>query len=230
MKISAKNVSGIITVCILLISSPVWAQQPGNSGPGQERGKRPVRQNIGPARQSDAGFGVGINWTELNLTDEQQAQMRAKRRGFQISTAELQQKLRFARQDLVLAMRQQPVDQAKIESAWAEISTLQHQLGEAETEHILALRSLLTQEQLEAVQKNRETRQELQELKTEYRDMLLSPGKIDIETLKQLQAQITEKELALQKERIENRAERFQALTPEQGGQPQPLRRGNPRG
>lgn len=225
MKKFAKNVLGIATVCTLLISSAVWAQQSGNVNPDRKGGNRQMRGNAG-VRQRKDGFGMRINWAELNLTEEQKTQMQEKRREFQVDTAELQQKMRFARQDLGTAMRQDPIDQASVDSKWAEISALQQQLGEAETEHMLALRSILTQEQLEALQKSRETRQELQELKTEYRDLLLSPGEIDAATLKQLQAQITEKELALQKERTENRAERFQALTPEQQQQLQSDRRG----
>ncbi len=219
MKKSARNVLGMTTICVLLISSVVWAHQSGNMISGQKgRGRQMCGEDR--RRPDRDGFGMGINWAELNLTDDQKAQMQEKFREFQTATAELREKMRFARRDVRTVMRQNQVDQAKVDSAWAEIGTLQQQLDEAQTDHMLALRSILTQEQLETIQKNRETRQELQELKAEYRDMLFSSGEIDVEQLKALQAQITEKELALQRDRAEDRAEEraewLQELTPEQ--------------
>ena len=216
----------VVTLGTLFTSSASWAQ-PRKTGSGRQfSGKQAGRGQARPDQKFGGGFGMRFNWAELNLSEEQKTQMQEKRREFQLSTSELQQKMRFARQDLGTAMRQDPVDQTKVDSVWAEISALQQKLGEAETEHMLALRSILTQEQLEILQKNRETQQELQELKAEYRDLLLSPGEIDAEKLKQLQAQITEKELALQKERVENRVEKFQSLTPEQRKQNRRKRQG----
>ncbi len=226
-----RTMLGVFMIGALLFSSVTWAQ-PGNDDPGQPpfMGKHGERGDDGPDRKFGNDFGIRFNLAALNLSEEQMTQLHEQRREFEISTAELRQKMRFAQQDLRMEMRNEPADQAKIDRLWSEISTLQQQLGDAETEHLLALRNILTPEQLAALQQKQDTAQELRELKEAYRELLLSPDTPDAEKLKQLQTQITEKEIALQKERIEKRTERFQSLSPEQREQFQVFPRRKRRG
>lgn len=228
---------GIITVCVVSLVSAVWAQEPADAtnAPRQIQTKR---ANVGqPQRNVRAGRGPGgpggnagisFNLAEIELSEEQKASMLEKRREFQINTAEIRQKLQFAQKDLRSEMRKDPVDQAKVDSLWAEITSLKQQLGEVETEHMLALRSILTPEQLEKLQKTGETARELRELKAELQEMLLASGEPDAEKLKQLQTQIVEKEVALEKERVAKMAERMASLPEDQREQfrQNPMQRG----
>jgi Spy/CpxP family protein refolding chaperone len=65
-------------------------------------------------------------------------------------------------------------------------------------------------------QANKDLFEELRELKEDLRVLLLSPDGIEMEQLEQLQAQIAEKEFALEKARVENLLEIRDVLTPEQ--------------
>jgi Spy/CpxP family protein refolding chaperone len=157
-----------------------------------------------------------INWAELDLSEEQKDQIQQKSRDFQVNTAEIRQKLQFAQQDLRAEMREEPVDQAKVDSLWADITSLKQQIAEVEAELFLEIKNLLTPEQLEKLRESEATAQELRELKAELREILLAPGEPDAAKVKELQAKIAEKEVALQKERVENFVQKMESLTPEQ--------------
>lgn len=210
------KVIGTVAVCTLFIASTGLAQSARmqsqrQSGPNVEKQQR----NRVPGRDFGGG-GMMINWAELDLSEEQKEQMSEKRREFQVNTAEIQQKLQFVQQDLRAEMRKDPVDQAKIDGLWDEITALKQQIGEAEANYFLEVRNLLTPEQLEKLRESEATMQELRELKAELREMLLAPGELDAAKVKELQAKIAEKEVALQKERFETLAQKMKSLTPEQ--------------
>ena len=209
---------GIVTVGSLSIASLGWTK-PGNNRsdhrfqPGQTG---IVQQRKGGVPDRNRAGGLMINWTKLDLSEEQKEQMQQTLREFQLGTAEIRQKLQFAQQDVRNEMRRDPIDQAKIDNLWANITTLKQQLGEASTNRLLAIKSFLTPEQLEELQERGETAQELRDLRAEYRELLLAPGETDSEQLQKLQAKITEKEIALEKERSDKLAQRWAELTPEQ--------------
>jgi len=94
--------------------------------------------------------------------------------------------------------------------------SLKQQIAEVESDRFLEIKNLLTPEQLEKLRESDATAQELHELKAELREMLLAPGESDAAKVKALQTKITEKEVALQKERFEKFAQKMESLTPEQ--------------
>ena len=154
----------------------------------------------------DRGFGFGSFLGELSLSDEQKTQMQEKYREFRLATEETNLKLRFAQRDLRMAMREQPVDQTKIDDLWVNITELRQAQAKARLDQLLELKSILTEEQLATLQARENERQELQALRSEYRRLLLASGEADVVKLQELQAKITEKELFLEKERAEKRA------------------------
>lgn len=216
---------GIAAVCALGFSLISGAQPKGQANLRQmpvnrenamqfQRDGAPGPVQGGPVQGRDAGFG--INLAGVELSDEQREQIQQQMRDFQVNTADIRQQLQFAEQDLRQEMRNDPVDQAKVDSLWAKITDLNQKMGEAQVNHMLALKGILTPEQLATIQKNEQVALELQKLRIEQRELLLASGAPDVQRLQQIQAEIAEKEVALQRERFENIAEKFANLTPEQ--------------
>ncbi len=212
---------GMTLLATVLIASVVFAQR-GNSPQNQKGGRKQGKFNHQqrgdrPGRRSGREMGLGFFRGDLNLSDEQKTQVQEKSREFQLATEETRLKLRFAQQDLRMAMQQEPVDQAKIDSLWADIAGLRQVQDEARIEQLLELKNLLTDEQLASLQARENAKQELQTLKAEFHGMLLTSGEIDTAKLQELQAEITEKELVLEKERAEKRAARQDDFTKRHG-------------
>lgn len=141
-----------VTLSVFWMSSPGWAQSQ-NAHPSQQlvaqapqRGEFPEPL---PGREQGEYEDIRINWRELGLSKEQQEQIQQKRREFQINTAGIREELKFAQQDLRAEMVKDPVDRAKIDSVLSTISTLKQRMSEAAVQNLLAIKSILTQEQLE---------------------------------------------------------------------------------
>jgi Spy/CpxP family protein refolding chaperone len=240
------KVMSIVTVCSLCIAFVGWAQSentaeeaPGpqlmakgpenfQQHPGQPRrmpgnAQRPEGMQQQMSQRQGGNFGMGFNLRDIELTEDQKTQMQSIIRDFQTNTATIRQKLQFAYQDLRAEMQKETVDQAKVDGFWAEITELKTQLGEAQANQMLAMKGILTPEQLEAIRTSGQTARELQALKAELREVLLAEGAPDVQQLQALQAQIAEKEVALEKEKAEKLAERkaemqakLESLTPEE--------------
>ena len=219
---------GIVAVCTFGLTF-VSSAQPNAQGnlrqnmpqDGRQTADNRPNRDFSPqgdmqGRQPGGNLGFGLNLAGIELSDEQKDQMRQQMRDFQVNTAEIRQKLQFAEQDLRQEMRNETVDQAAVESLWAEITNLKQQIGQAQVNHILALKGILTPEQLATIQENESTVIELQKLRLEERELLLASGAPDVQRLQQIQAEIAAKEVALERERVENRTERFANLTPEE--------------
>lgn len=211
---------GIVAVCTfgltLVSGAQPKAQQntrqmPGNRS-GQDQDQRGGVQN----RQDDRKGGFGLNLAGIELSDDQKAQFQQQMRDFQVNTAEIRQQLQFAEQDIRQEMRNETVDQANVDNLWAKITELKQQFGEAQINHMLAMKDILTAEQLATIQDNERAALELQKLRLEQRELLLASGAPDAQRLQQIQAQIAQKEVALERERFENIAERFANMTPEE--------------
>jgi Spy/CpxP family protein refolding chaperone len=210
----------------------MMAKRPGNvrqqTGPQAGQGQGNIQRQGGMPQQQMAqrqggNVGMGLDLRGIELTEEQKTQMQSIIRDFQIKTAEIRQKLQFAYQDLRTEMQKEPVDQAKVDGLWAEITDLKKTLGEAQANQMLAMKGVLTPEQLETIRTSGQTARDLQALKAELREVLLTEGAPDVEKLQALQAQIAEKEVALEKEKAEKLAERkaemqakLESLTPEE--------------
>ena len=204
---------GMTLVATVFISSLAFAQA-GNVQPnrrdGAKQGGIDQKQDARVGRRGGDRelMGLGFFLGDLNLSDEQKAQMREKSREFQLASEESRLKLRFAQQDLGAVMRETPVDQAKVDGLWAEIAELRQAEAKVRVDQLLELKSILTEEQLTTLQTQENERQELQDLKAEFRELLLASGEADVATLQELQAKITEKELVFEKERVAKRAAR----------------------
>ncbi len=211
---------GIVAVCTFGIALVSGAQQRDQQNTHQTQGKRPDRdqgqRGGGQNRQNDRKGGFGLNLAGIELSEEQKAQFQQQMRDFQVNTAEIRQQLQFAEQDIRKDMRNETVDQANIDSLWAKITELKQQFGEAQTNHMLAMKGILTAEQLATIQDNESAALELQKLRLEQRELLLASGAPDVQRLQQIQAQIAQKEVTLERERLENMAERFANMTPEE--------------
>lgn len=250
----------IVMVSMFTLSLSGWAQ-PGNVEPGQgpqfigPPEQIPEDQNLRQGKpikkgpdQADETSGIRINWRALNLTEEQLAQIKQYRRSFQINSAGMREELKFVQQDLREEIEQATADRAKIDQLVSELSNLKQRLSEAAVQNILAIKSVLTQEQLnllaeqqarlprelqrlklsseqktqiwqimkDFMKKTRGIEMELQDLKLELRETLLSSSEVGSSKLGQLQADIAEKELALEKARIDQLVRMREVLTPEQ--------------
>ncbi len=129
--------------------------------PGRNRGLM-RRQGMGYGRNRGAmrrqGMGFGQNqgrqrmwliWQDMGLSEEQQSQLWQIQRDFQVNTAAMRAELRYTQQDLRLEIAQDTPDQANIDSLLNEIAGLNEQFSEAETQHFLAIKAILTPEQVE---------------------------------------------------------------------------------
>ncbi len=253
----------IVIISIVALSSIVWAQ-PGESEYGfegqepqltdssdQSFDKQRFRQKKPGSKRpdkNDAMSGIRINWRALKLTEEQKEQIKQHRRNFQINTAAIREELKYVQQDLGQEMQKDTVDRTKIDRLVTDLSNLKRRLNEAAIQNILAIKSVLTQEQLnmlanqqvrlpkelqriqltseqrmqvrqimkDSMQTTRGIQMELQDFKLELREMLLSSDEVNSAQLEQLQASIAEKELALEKTRIDGLLQMREVLTPEQ--------------
>jgi Spy/CpxP family protein refolding chaperone len=205
---------------------------------------RPGRSDGPDGQMPVGGLGMGLPLQGLDLSDEQRAQIQQAQRDFQTKTAALEQQLQFAQEDLQAEITNETTDQAKVDGLLQQLATIKGQLAEAQTEHLLAVRGVLTPEQiaqldtvqiripkqanLSAEQQTKLAailkasaatlkglRQELQDLREQAREMVTAP-ELDAAQLKALQGQITEKETALEKARVDQLLQIKTVLTPEQ--------------
>jgi len=148
-RINVWSLIAVITVSILCISSFGWAQSQDDPPPmpPAPQGMEP----IGPGSDREQGdYGnIRINWKQLALTEEQQAQIDQKRREFRINTAGIREELQLAEQDLRRELVKDPVDRSKIDKLVNDLSALKQKMGDAALQNLLAIRSVLTPEQLE---------------------------------------------------------------------------------
>ena len=211
---------GIVAVCTfgltLVSGAQPKSQQNTRQMPENRSGKAQGQKGGVQNRQNDRKGGFGLNLAGIELSDDQKAQVQQHMRDFQVNTAEIRQQLQFAEQDIRQEMRNETVDQANVESQWAEITSLKQQIGQAQTNHMLAMKGILTPEQLATIQENERAALDLQKLRLEQRELLLASGAPDVQRLQQIQAQIAQKEVALERTRFENIAERFANMTSEE--------------
>jgi Spy/CpxP family protein refolding chaperone len=144
-----------ILLTLFCISSLGWAQT---------KKQAPLRKYLSqvgqivpqprPAPVPEQGeFGdMRIDWRELDLSEEQRETIQQKRRDFQVQTASIRTELRFCHQDLQVEIRKDITDHSRIESLLNDISTLSVQLSEAAVRNILAIKEILTPDQLGKLQ------------------------------------------------------------------------------
>jgi Spy/CpxP family protein refolding chaperone len=126
----------LLIIAGVLVASNAWAFR---GGPGMGSGC-----GIGP------GYGMGTGWaSSLELTDDQQAEIAARRVTFATETDPLRDKLFSKRMELRNLWAQASPDQSAIAAKQKEIQALQNKLQEKATEFQLQCREVLTPDQQE---------------------------------------------------------------------------------
>ena len=147
-----------VMICCLFSSSSLQAQegfpQPLDLSPqflaqaSPQEAPQNMRANqwLQPQAQGEFG-GVRLNWAKLGLSQKQKVQIAQKRREFQVNTAALREKLKFAEQDLRAELEQDQIDRGKIDALLSELSSLKQELSEAAVQNLLDIKSVLPPEQ-----------------------------------------------------------------------------------
>ena len=122
----------VLIVALVFTASSAWAFRGGcGAGPG-------LGSWISPYLSS-----------ELDLTEDQKAQLQAKEEALQTEVNPLRDELFSKRMELRSLWTQNPIDEAKILAKQKEIQTIQNQIQDKVTLHRLECRQLLTAEQRE---------------------------------------------------------------------------------
>jgi Spy/CpxP family protein refolding chaperone len=95
---------------------------------------------------------------KLNLTEEQQAQIRKLRVDFQKKEIQNEAKIKLARLDLGQMVQADKPDRSSIEKAIRDISSLQTDTKIARVDQMLAIRNILTPDQLKTWKEQRMNR------------------------------------------------------------------------
>ncbi|MFH1857878.1 MAG: periplasmic heavy metal sensor [Candidatus Omnitrophota bacterium] len=134
---------GILT----LVSSVSALAQPPGEGPGgadRQRDRERMRQEF---------------IQELNVTPEQQEKLDNQRREHQTRGKELVEKLRAKQLELRTELEKPAIDKNKVNAIVSEMKTLMGKRLDLRVEGILAMRSVLTPEQVAKMQEKRKERQ-----------------------------------------------------------------------
>ena len=95
------------------------------------------------------GMGPGVGWmSNLNLTQEQTNELNSLRQNFMKDTLATRSKLASVRVELQTLFAQADVDDARLKAKHGEMLKLQRELQEKRFEFRLAVRKILTPEQL----------------------------------------------------------------------------------
>ncbi|MFH1622767.1 MAG: periplasmic heavy metal sensor [Candidatus Omnitrophota bacterium] len=133
-----KNVASLIVVVVLMVSaSAVYA----NPEKGVREGK------IGQGKKMRANF-----IEELNLTPEQQEQLKTQRSANKEDHKQLREKLRAKREELRQELEKQEINKEKVYSIIAEIKVLTGEELEQRVERIISMKEVLTPEQYQQLQ------------------------------------------------------------------------------
>jgi len=154
-RLFVRYLSGMIVGWMLCLSLSVWAQAPADLQEGmppaqmEPQGGPGMRPFDNLLTQMGSGTGeIRIDWNQLGLSPQQKGEMIKKRREFQIAAAGLREALTFAEADLREEMMNAGGDRAKIEAILHAMSTLKLQLSEAAVNNLLAIKGILTPEQV----------------------------------------------------------------------------------
>ncbi len=129
----------VATATVFLSGASLGQQMQGMGGMKGESGQG-MRQRVMQFRERAAD--------KLNLTDDQKKQMEKLRLDLQKKNIPLQSQIRLARLDIREQMMADKPDRAKIEKLMRQVSDLQLQVKVNGLDHMLAVRNLLTPEQL----------------------------------------------------------------------------------
>jgi Spy/CpxP family protein refolding chaperone len=129
---------GLLVIGLVLIGSNAWAFRGGcGMGPGM-----------------GTGPGMGMNpriASELNLSEDQQAQIQSKQEAFMEGIAPLRNEMLAKREELRQLWAKSDPDQSLISAKQEEIRSIQAQMQERATQHRLDCREVLTPEQREKI-------------------------------------------------------------------------------
>ena len=141
-----------VTITMVSISSFAYAPKQGNfSGCAVSpnrfagQGQGPAGQNFTPPAQNDTPRGM----FNLELSAEQQAEMRKMMLSFQKETLELRNQIQLKQLEMRELMLEDPVDMDQVRNKLEEISELQVEVRMKAIERQIKFRELLSPEQLE---------------------------------------------------------------------------------
>ncbi|MFH1645528.1 MAG: Spy/CpxP family protein refolding chaperone [Candidatus Omnitrophota bacterium] len=142
MKIKFLGTLAVLLVVVMLSSSAIVFAEPE---PGFQKGKT-----------GEHGSKQFANIAkELNLTDEQQAQMKEHRQEHKQKAKEVKEVLKAKRQELKQELENPEVDKSKVYSIANEIESLVGKQLELRVEKVLAMREILTPEQFQQLQEKK---------------------------------------------------------------------------
>jgi Spy/CpxP family protein refolding chaperone len=122
--------TGLLVAMVALVSALAFGQMA--QGGGQRGGQPGVRQAM---------------MKKLNLTEQQQTQMRKLRADLEKKNIQTSSKIQLARIDMKELMLADKPDRTALEKKLREITDLQHQRKLDRLDHMLAVNALLTPEQ-----------------------------------------------------------------------------------
>jgi len=114
---------------------------------------QPSSQSMKRGDQAQMGGPMAM-MRNLNLTDEQQAQIRKLHVDFQKKQIQNQAKVRLARLDLAQMIQADKPDRAAIEKAIRDIASTETETKLARVDQLLAIRNVLTPEQQKTMKQN----------------------------------------------------------------------------
>jgi Spy/CpxP family protein refolding chaperone len=146
-----------ILVSLLMVS---YAMAHGvNSGMGMQGQGTSHMAKMGMLGSQGMGMGmkngrgmVGMGWvSNLNLSQEQKTKLAKLRQKFMMDTLETRSKLAAKRVELRTLFTQSGINSAKLKTTYKELLTLQMQMMERRFDFRLAMRGVLTPDQLSRI-------------------------------------------------------------------------------
>ena len=156
----------LMTIAAAALACVAMAQEPENAaprgpmaqrghGPMMERGNGPMMQRgeMGPGAGADSAVMAVMNprvAEKIGLSDEVRAQIKDIDQKSRESVRELQKKTREAMKKQADLMSAEKVDEGAVMGAIDELFDLRKEMAKSQTRRVIAVKSLLTPEQLKA--------------------------------------------------------------------------------
>ena len=133
-----------LTLALLFLTTQAYAQidKKQRSGPGKEGMMKKARQSI---------------VKELNLSEEQQRQVKRQRQKHMQAAKEVHKTLRAKKKELRIELEKTDVDTSKINAISSEIKSLFSKQTDLRIEGILSMKHILTPEQFQKLKEKRES-------------------------------------------------------------------------
>lgn len=120
------------------------------TGEAPEQGKPPFGQML-EQRKKSMGFleTFRLDWSALDLSPDQKAQVKKRRKEFMIQAAELREKLKSTRGELAETIVKRPINSEKVKEITNQVAEIESQLAQMALRNLLEIKKVLTSAQLE---------------------------------------------------------------------------------